>query len=164
MRRKDREVSDLTAIEEIIGHCYVCRAAYQDAEGMTIVPMNFGYALEDGRLTLYFHSAREGRKVDAFARGAQVAFEMDGVMELIQAETACEYGCTYESVVGNGRGGIVNDPAEKCRAMTLLMRRQTGRHFEFTPEQLEHVAVLKIEASQFTAKRRGSLRRGRKVP
>ena len=157
MRRKDREVRKLTAIEEIIRRCRVCRVAYQDAHGLTIVPLSFGYAMNEGQLTLYFHSAKEGRKVDAFTRGADVAFEMDGAMEIVEGSVACEYGCTYESIVGNGRAGVVTDEAEKCRALSLIMRQQTGREFAFAREQAQSVAVLRIEASSFTGKRRGKM-------
>lgn len=158
MRRKDREVTSLAAMEDMLCRCKVCRVAYQDAQGLTIVPLSFGYAMQEGRLTLYFHSAKEGRKVEAFARGAQVAFEMDGAMEIIEGRIACEYGCTYESIVGNGRASIVTDDAEKCRALAAIMRRQTGREFAFEKAQTDSVAVLKIESTDFTGKRRGSIR------
>lgn len=154
MRRSDREVTDLAALEAMLAAAKVCRVAYQDAQGLTIVPLSFGYTMDGGRLTLYFHSAKAGRKVDAFARGADVAFELDGAMEILPGETACDYGCTFESIVGNGRASIVTDDAEKCRALTLIMRRQTGAQFDFTKAQADKVAVLKIAATAFTGKRR----------
>ena len=40
---------------------------------MFIVPVNYGYDLTEGQLTLYLHSAREGRKAAAFRRGGAVA-------------------------------------------------------------------------------------------
>ena len=51
--------------------------AVHDEEGMYIVPLNFGYTYEDDVLKLYFHSAGEGRKVDALAADPKVAIEMD---------------------------------------------------------------------------------------
>ena len=36
-----------------------------DEEGMFVVPVNYGFEWED-ELLLYFHSAKEGRKADAF--------------------------------------------------------------------------------------------------
>lgn len=155
MRRKDREVTDIAALEAILRRCKVCRVAYQDAQGLTIVPLSFGYEMADGQLTLYFHSAKEGRKVEAFTRGADVAFEMDGAMEIVEGSVACEYGCTFESIVGHGRASVVTDGAEKCRALTLLMRQQTGREFTFEKAQADSVAVLRIDAAGFTGKRRG---------
>ena len=43
MRRKDRAVSDPKELTNILDLCNICRIAYQDAEGLTIVPLNFGY-------------------------------------------------------------------------------------------------------------------------
>lgn len=51
--------------------------AVHDEEGMYIVPLNFGYTYEEDVLKLYFHSAGEGRKVDALAADPKVAIEMD---------------------------------------------------------------------------------------
>ena len=77
MRRAEKEVKDLEQLEEILRDCNTVRIGTQDAEGMFIVPVNYGYDLTEGQLTLYLHSAREGRKAAAFRRGGAVAFEMD---------------------------------------------------------------------------------------
>lgn len=45
------------------------RFGTQDAEGMFIVPVNYGYDLTEGQLTLYLHSAREGRKAGGVPPG-----------------------------------------------------------------------------------------------
>ena len=55
MRRKDREITDLERIDEIIRACDCCRLGFQDGEGVYIVPVNFGFAWEDGKRVLYFH-------------------------------------------------------------------------------------------------------------
>ena len=62
MRRAEKEVKDLEQLEEILRDCNTVRIGTQDAEGMFIVPVNYGYDLTEGQLTLYLHSAREGRK------------------------------------------------------------------------------------------------------
>ena len=69
MRRAEKEVKDLEQLEEILRDCNTVRIGTQDAEGMFIVPVNYGYDLTEGQLTLYLHSAREGRKAAAFRRG-----------------------------------------------------------------------------------------------
>lgn len=43
MRRKDREITDIEEIRDIIEKCKVCRLAMQDEEGLYLVPLNFGY-------------------------------------------------------------------------------------------------------------------------
>lgn len=68
MRRKDREVTCEADKLAILDECKVCRVALQDEQGLYIVPMNFGYQYESDRLTLYFHSAKSGRKITALQK------------------------------------------------------------------------------------------------
>ena len=154
MRRSDRQVTDPGQITEMLRSCLVMRVAMQDGEGLYIVPVNYGFALRDGQLVLYFHGAYEGRKAEAMRRPIPVAFEMDGGMELVEAREACAYGCRYFSVMGNGTARTVTDVAEKKRALAILMKHQTGRDFEFTDSMADSTAVFAIDVDDYTAKQR----------
>lgn len=46
MRRADREVTEPQQIDAIIATCKIVSLAYTDAEGITIVPLNFGYVFD----------------------------------------------------------------------------------------------------------------------
>ena len=65
MRRKDREITDFHKMIEILNACDCCRIGLVDENEAYIVPMNFGYEVVDNSLTLYFHCAKEGKKLDA---------------------------------------------------------------------------------------------------
>ena len=43
MRRADREVRSFEEIIDILRNCTEVRVAYQDAQGLTIVPVNFAF-------------------------------------------------------------------------------------------------------------------------
>lgn len=58
MRRKDREVTQISELMQIIDQCKVCRIGMQDKDELYIVPMNFGYTYEVNQLELFFHSAK----------------------------------------------------------------------------------------------------------
>ena len=77
MRRTDREIRDFDELTAIIARCDVCRLAFNDDEVPYILPLNFGEAVEDGLLRLYFHGAAEGRKYELLRRNPQVAFACD---------------------------------------------------------------------------------------
>ncbi len=62
MRRKEREITDTHQLQQILEECKVCRVAMQDKDGLYLVPLNFGYQYQDGKLTLYLHSSKEGRR------------------------------------------------------------------------------------------------------
>ena len=154
MRRKDREVTELTKIREILEKCKVCRIAIRDSEGLYIVPMSFGWELCGGNLTLFLHSAKEGRKVNSFRKGCDAAFETDCDITLKEGGTACQYGCCYASLIGNGRIESVEDDTEKARALGIMMKCQTGRDFDFTKKETDTVAVFRLKADGFTCKAR----------
>ena len=64
MRRSDREITDMDRIMEIVRRQGVCCVAFQNTPCPYLIPMNYGAALENGWLTLYFHGAAVGTKLD----------------------------------------------------------------------------------------------------
>lgn len=152
MRRKDREVTEIQEILRIIDQCQVCRVAMVDDAGPYIVPMNFGCSFESNQLVLYFHCASEGRKIDALRQNPQVCFEMDCEHRLIEGEAPCSFAYSFKSVIGSGRAEFIEEPEEKKAALSLLMRHQTGRAFDFDDKAASSVTVFKIIAHEFTGK------------
>ncbi len=151
MRRKDRQVTEKDALRAIIDECKICRIAMQDKDGLYIVPLNFGYSYED-ELILYFHSAKEGRKISSLKENSQVAFEMDCEHRLIEDDNACEYSYSFKSIIGSGKAEFVDEAEEKKKALTLLMKHQTGKDFSFDDKMAARVAVFKLVADSFTGK------------
>ncbi|WP_243166039.1 pyridoxamine 5'-phosphate oxidase family protein [Acetobacterium fimetarium] len=160
MRRKDREVTEIRELMKIIEQCKICRIAMQDQDGLYIVPVNFGYLYLNNQLVIYFHSAREGRKIAALQENSAVAFEMDCEHRLITADVACQYGYSFKSIIGNGRAFFVHDVEEKKIAMFELMKHQTGQNFSFDEHMVDCVSVLKIVVDHFTGKEQGDVAPG----
>ncbi len=154
MRRQDREVSDIAGIREIIGKCKVCHIAMVDEGAPYVVPMNFGYTLEDGMLTLFFHCAKEGRKLDILRRNSAVCFEMAWEGTLGRIENPCSSGYYFESIHGFGRAEFIEDAGEKCRALSLMMKHQSGQEFVYTEQQADSVCVFKIVSTDFIGKKK----------
>ncbi len=106
-------------------------------------------------LTLYVHSAKEGRKARAFSRGAQVAIEMDIDLGNIAGDFACAYSRAYRSIMGTGYIEPVDDPWEKRRALTLIMEHLApDARAEFSPEAVERTGIFRIAVREFTGKER----------
>jgi len=172
MRRKDREVLGDENIAKIIEQCTTCHIAMEDdanAGVPYVIPMSFGYSLKDDVLELYFHCAHVGKKLDCIRKNPNVAFSMcvENRIE-IHEDVYCKSGRFYASVVGQGKAEIVEDSAEKCHGLSLLMERQAAgaphasgsaqsthaapHKFEFTPAQAAAVTVFKITSTNFTGK------------
>ncbi|MBM6681518.1 pyridoxamine 5'-phosphate oxidase family protein [Pseudoflavonifractor capillosus] len=154
MRRADKEVTRLEELEEILKACTAVHIGAQDGEGMFVVPMNYGFHLEGDRLTLYVHSAQEGRKVSAFRAGGTVAFEMDGRHALRTSGTACGHSYTYQSIMGSGPIRELTGREEKRAALGRIMEHMTGRGgWDMPDASLDRTAVFAIQADQWTGKR-----------
>ena len=119
-----------------------------------VVPMNYGYVLEDGKLTLSLHSAVKGRKLDMIRANSKVSFSIDCDRQPFEGKVPCQYGLVYSSVMGHGTATIVEDVEEKKQAMSILMKTQTGKDFTFNERLVSIVAVIRIDVAEYTAKNR----------
>lgn len=154
MRRKDREITDHKKIEEIIRDCHCCRLGFNGDDGAVyIVPLSFGYVCEDETDRLYFHSAKEGRKLDLIRKNSRVGFELDTNYQLNEAEIACGYSARFQSVIGTGTVRILTEPEEKRRGLQALMDHTAGpRAWEFSEEMLEAVCVFELTVESMACK------------
>lgn len=152
MRRKDREVTEIGEICAILDVCQTCYVGMLDGMEPYVVPLSYGYTMENGILTLYFHSAAEGRKMDIWKREQTVCFAVGTEGALRAAPSPCGYGYAYSSVMGRGVLEFIENAADKCRALEILFRHQTGKSATFTAQQAEAVCVYKIVCGDFTAK------------
>ena len=119
-----------------------------------VVPMNYGYTKENGKLVMYLHSAVRGKKLDMIRMNPKVFFEIDCDLVPFESELPCQYGLAYSSVMGKGIARIVDDVEEKKKAMSILMKTQTGKDFTFEDRLVSIVAVIRIDVDAYTAKHR----------
>jgi nitroimidazol reductase NimA-like FMN-containing flavoprotein (pyridoxamine 5'-phosphate oxidase superfamily) len=153
MRRKDREITEIKEITGIMDKCSVCRVALFDEDYPYIVPLNFGYRAEGGKITLYFHCANEGKKLELMRGCNKAAFEMDCPGRFIDGEKACDSTMEFESVCGNGILEAAGSD-EKIPALELLMKQYSDKkEFEFDGKVLGAVTVLKLTVREITGKR-----------
>ncbi|MBH1941772.1 pyridoxamine 5'-phosphate oxidase family protein [Mobilitalea sibirica] len=153
MRRKDREVTDINDILDILQKCDVCRIAFFDNEYPYILPLNFGYVYENDVIKLYFHGAKEGKKLQLIKNNPKVAFEMDCSHKLITGKKACDYTMEYESICGTGVIEILDEDQTEY-ALTQIMKQYSDQYsFEFDERYLKAVSVLQLTVKQINGKR-----------
>jgi len=151
MRRSDREITDRNDIEDIIKKSSVCRLAMADGNRPYIIPLNFGY--RDN--VLYFHSARDGKKIDILRKNPQICFEFDIGHELITAEKSCDWGMKYKSVIGFGTASLVEDMDQRHEALAIIMRQYSTANHEFDEATVNKTAIIKVEIEMMTGKKKG---------
>ena len=156
MRKKEREVLDFGEMLKIADACSVCRIGLQDGDAPYIVPLNFGYEERDGGLVLYFHGAKEGKKLSLIKKnGGAASFEMDCGHGLLQSgEIACTCSWHYQSVIGRGNIEILEDPQEKEHGLRLILSHYgAGKGLPMNPEHVGVTCVLRMTVSEWTCKR-----------
>lgn len=152
MTRRELEVKDRDEIIRILDKCKVLHLGLVDGDEPYVVAMNYGYTLEDEKLTLYLHAATAGYKLDLIRVNPKVFFEMDCDVMPFEGKVACQYGTSYSSIMGRGRAEIVEDVEEKKQILSVFMKSQTGQDFTFQDKLVSIVSVIKIQVSEYTAK------------
>ena len=152
MRRKEREITDIQELESIVKICDVCRVAFADGNIPYIVTMNFGYSGDEGKI--YFHCAKEGRKIEMIRKNNYVCFEMDAGHALIAGAHPCDFSMKFISVVGYGHIYIVDDEEEKTLGLTCIMSHYAGNgEYKFKPSSFDKTFLLRLDIEQMTGKR-----------
>lgn len=152
--RREREITDINEIDGILGKAKIIHLGLVDGDEPYVVPMNYGYTMEDGKLTIYLHGATQGYKLDLMRANPKVFFEIDCDITPIEGNVACQYGTAYSSVMGRGTARILEEVSEKKTALSIFMKSQTGKDFEFNDKMVSAVSVIRIDVSEYTAKRR----------
>ena len=154
MRRKDREVTDLSQLEKIIQQCDCIHLGLLDGDSPYVVPMNFGYERAGDQFTFYMHAASEGKKLSLIKANPNASFCMDTGHGLVKGEVPCSWSFLYESVMGRGRINLVQEPEEKRRGLQAAMAHYSGSRelLEFPDAMMNRVAILKLEAENLTGK------------
>ena len=154
MTKREFTITDEQQLRAILDSAKVLRLGLAVDNVPYIYPMNYGYRMEEGRLTLYLHSAAKGRKLEILGKNPDVCFELDCDYAPFEGRVACQYGLSYSAVSGRGRAVLVEDVEEKMEAMSVLMKTQTGRDFSFDERLVSIVSVIRVDVSEYTAKHR----------
>ena len=154
MTKRELQITDENQIRAILDTAKVVHLGLCVDNEPYVVPMNYGYTLEEGKLTVYLHSAVLGKKLDMIRKNPRVFIEMDCDRQPFEGEKPCQYGLSYSSLMGRGTARIIEDVEEKMAAMTALMKTQTQKDFTFNEKLVSIVAVVRIDVEEYTAKHR----------
>ncbi|GHU83518.1 MFS transporter [Clostridia bacterium] len=154
MRRRDREVTNLNDILDILKKCQVLRIALCSNNKPYILPMNFAFEVKNGEIFIYMHCAKQGKKIDIISKNSSVCFEADVLHEVVKTEKPSDWTAEYESVIGEGDISMISNETEKIAALELLMLHYgfNGKPI-FEAKILKSVAILQIKVSAITGKR-----------
>ena len=150
MRRADKEVTSRAEIDAIIHDSEVCRLAFAVSDEPYLVPVSFGY---DGQ-SLYFHTARTGRKIDCIVANNRVCFELERNVRLIRhPQQPCRWSVSFESVIGHGTVHELHSAAEKAGGLNHILAHYSGGQHEVDTSALDRTRVWRLSIASLTGKR-----------
>jgi nitroimidazol reductase NimA-like FMN-containing flavoprotein (pyridoxamine 5'-phosphate oxidase superfamily) len=150
MRRDNKEITSRSVIDEIIRGCKVCHLGLAVDGEPYIVPVSFGY---DGEL-VYFHTAREGKKIDFIGSNPRVCLEFERDVSLVTSDSkACKWTFSFESVIAYGTISELTGSEARSHGLNQIMRHYSGREWEFDDSVLVSTRIWGVTVETATGKR-----------
>ncbi len=150
-RRKDRKMKITREMELLLERMPVGRFAVTTDDGPYLVAVN--YLFYDG--SIYFHSAKEGRKLDALRADPRVCFLVDDAGPRVIYEKGCGITQIYESVICFGKAEVVEGGSEKKQILENLMRKFAPSDYPHSPVtdgDADRTVVVKITIESMSGK------------
>lgn len=151
MRRNEREITDKSEIMAIFDRCNTVRLGLFRENHPYIVPLSFGIECNREEISLYFHCAKDGLKIDCLKTNPNVCVEAD----IFYKTEPLGKGITarYESVIGVGSAVEVFDD-EKIHGLNLILKHYGYNSFDVRNcSNLVRTSVFKIVLDGVTGKR-----------
>ncbi len=154
-RYRERAHYDRKTVHAILDEALICHLGYVGAGGPVVLPTTHARLGE----TLYLHGSTGGSPMlaaKAAPAGLPVCVTTTLVDGLVLARAAMHHSVNFRSVVVLGAARVVDDPAEKLRAMRCLLDHiRPGRADDCrTPNARELAAtgVLALDLVEVSAK------------
>lgn len=156
MRRRDREVKDRNEIIEILKAGQVCHLAMCKNNKPYVVPMLYVY--NDN--CVYFHCAEVGDKLDIIRENNEVCVEVahSGTEIIENSGKPCDWGYSFESVIGFGKAEIINEDSIKRKVYDMMVEKMKPEGYTPTPDQyvekkVKFSFIIKVEIESITGKK-----------
>lgn len=154
-RYRERARYDRDTVHDILDEALICHLGYLGAGGPVVLPTTHARLGE----TLYLHGSSGSGPLLAARRapsGLPVCVTVTLVDGLVLARAAMHHSVNFRSVVVVGAARIVDDPAEKVRALRgLLDHIAPGRAADCRPPDARELAatgVLAVDLAEVSAK------------
>lgn len=145
-----RRRMELEEIKELLGRLPVGRLGLCREDRPYVVPVHYLYQQDK----LYFHGSKNGLKMDYLGANPRVCFEVDELISMTKAATACDFSTEYRSVIAYGEARLIEDTEEKRAIANKLTEKYAGGA-SFEPaarERVEGTAIVEIAITDMTGR------------
>lgn len=151
-RYRDRARYDRDTVHRILDEALICHLGYLNDGRPVVLPTTHARLGE----TLYLHGSTGSRPMRNVGEGLPVCVTVTLVDGLVLARSALHHSLVYRSVIVLGDAHLVDDPAEKSRALAALLDHiAPGRAADCrapNARELAATAVLALDLVEVSAK------------
>ena len=152
MRKKDKQITERSEIDNVIFSTDVCRLAFAKNNIPYIVPVSFGYDCSN----IFIHTAVSGRKIDFIKENNLICFEFETDVRTIASNDApCKWTAAFKSVVGYGKIIEITEYNERISAINQIMLHYSGKEWFFNEKMMGNMKLWKIIISEISGKKSG---------
>lgn len=148
MRRFKQLLPQENAIEILNRNTSGTLALSGDNDYPYAVPISYVYI--DGKL--YFHSAKEGHKIDAIKKHEKVSFCVIDQDQIVPEK----YTTYFRSVIAFGKAHLVEDENEMRRIATAIAMKYSANYKDGIPKEIDssirNLAIVEMIIEHMTAK------------
>ncbi len=150
MRKKEKAITERELINRIIDQSQICHLACCLDNQPYVIPISFGY---DGN-TIYFHTARAGKKNEIFLKNPQVCLGFESTVNLItDQENACGWTFDFQSVIATGEIEEITQPDLKKYGLNQIMLHYSGRNWKMPEREISKTKIWGVKLKTITGKR-----------
>ncbi len=158
LREANRAVYDRATIYQILDEALVCHVGFAADGQPFVIPTMYARVGED----LYFHGSAASRMLRGLSAGLPVCITVTLADGLVLARSVFNHSMNYRSVVALGQANLIDDPAEKLRALHAFTEKLLpGRWNDArqpNEKELKATSILKLPLTEVSAKvRTGSV-------
>ena len=151
-RRPTRGAYDQPTVHAILDETFLCHVGFVTEGQPYVIPTSYGRAGD----TIYLHGAATSRMLQSLSAGIPVCVTVTLTDGLVLARSAFHHSINYRSVVMLGTATLLEDPAEKMKALEIITNHVIpGRWAEVRPpneQELKATAVLALPLDEVSAK------------
>lgn len=148
MRRKNQLLTDEECIEILNSSTSGTLALLGDNDYPYSVPISYVY--NDGKL--YFHSALTGHKIDAINMHSKASFCVIAQDKVVPEK----YTTYFRSVIAFGKICVIDNDAEKLRAIEILAEKYSPQLAEGRKKEIEdnfsRMCMIELDIEHMTGK------------
>jgi uncharacterized protein len=152
-RKRERGAYDRERIEQILDEGLIAHLGIVDPDGQPIVVPTLHARHGD---VVYCHGSPAARSLKALAAGAPACLTVSLIDGLVLARSAMHHSANYRSVVILASARLVDEPAEKLRALEAIVEQLVpGRWAQVRPpteNEMKATSVLALPIEEASAK------------